>query len=656
MADKTKNSNNRQFIVSVIFVFVSILCAISASIWLWQLSQQQEQKLIQNTAVAKSELIRHQFLNSLPSILKALERMRNRWIARQGPPFEEWKLDAQNYVNDNAGLRAVEWVNKQYIVKWVVPLRGNEAAVDLNLTFEKHRKEALDKARLTNTHTISKPIDLVQGGKGFLAYFPIVYDDKFEGFILGVFGIEEMMESLLPTKLTDNFNIRVYSNEALMFEKAQHNVPYNEKTGARTHFIQYGVAWELLVWPKSNTAFAENSIIPTASLILAISISALAGLSLFFALRYSYSERSLRIKEAEHRATLNNAIDGIITIDTQGVIRTINDAVLVIFGYQREELIGENIKILMPEPYQSEHDDYLLNFLSTREAKIIGKGRRVEGKRMSGEIFPMDLGVSSFHINDREYFCGVIRDITLQLTLEQEKEKLITDLKRSNEELDSFAYIASHDLKEPLRAIQNHAQFLLEDYTSLLDEEGIYKLNRLVYLSGRMEQLISELMYYSRLGREKHAYVEVNMNDLVSQVLNRLNEAIVAQHVTVTLNTLPTIYGDKVRLEELFYNLITNAYKYNTSSNKQIHIGFDEYTKNGAFFVKDNGIGIHEQFKTDVYRIFKRLNSSKKFGEGTGAGLTFAKKIVEQHHGEIWFESELNKGTCFYFTVNKERQ
>ena len=267
-------------------------------------------------------------------------------------------------------------------------------------------------------------------------------------------------------------------------------------------------------------------------------------------------------------------------------------------------------------------------------------------------------------------FTGIVRDITERKEAEREAEessknlavanKMLevtnVELKRSNEELDDFAYIASHDLKEPLRAIHNHSRFLIEDYEGNLDEEGVKKLHRLTFLAKRMEKLISDLLYFSRLGRQDLARKDTNLNDVIDDIRNTLHGTLEEQHVVINMtDALPTVFCDTVRVTELFRNLIVNAIKYNDSSEKQIEIGFDDSygpnNDNHVFYVKDNGIGIDSEFHKEIFRIFKRLNNKKQYGPGTGSGLTFVKKIVEQHGGKIWIESESGNGTVFYFTL-----
>jgi signal transduction histidine kinase len=229
------------------------------------------------------------------------------------------------------------------------------------------------------------------------------------------------------------------------------------------------------------------------------------------------------------------------------------------------------------------------------------------------------------------------------------------ELDQSNRELDDFAYIASHDLKEPLRGIHNFSSFLLEDYGGKLDDEGRSKLETLMRLTRRMETLIDSLLQYSRLGRVDLAIDRVDLNEIVAEILDSLAISLREEKVDVRVpRPLPVVRADRVRVGEIFYNLIVNAMKYNDKAEKWIEVGWRESPGGPAvFYVRDNGIGIPEKHQDAVFRIFKRLHGRDKYGGGTGAGLTIVKKIVERHHGRIWVESSAGEGTAFYFTLQE---
>jgi light-regulated signal transduction histidine kinase (bacteriophytochrome) len=238
---------------------------------------------------------------------------------------------------------------------------------------------------------------------------------------------------------------------------------------------------------------------------------------------------------------------------------------------------------------------------------------------------------------------------------ERELAERNEELHRSNQDLDDFAYIASHDLKEPLRGIHNFAVFLLEDYGERFDADGLSKLETLTRLSRRMEALIDSLLHFSRLGRVDLAIDDVDLNEVVAEVVDSLAIHLAESGIEVRLpRPLPVVRCDRVRVRELLYNLIVNAAKYNDKPEKHIEIGFVETGTTPAFYVRDNGIGIQEKHFESIFRIFKRLHGRDKFGGGTGAGLTIVKKIVERHNGRIWVESTFGEGTTVYFTLAKE--
>ncbi|MFL9818497.1 ATP-binding protein [Tolypothrix campylonemoides VB511288_2] len=233
------------------------------------------------------------------------------------------------------------------------------------------------------------------------------------------------------------------------------------------------------------------------------------------------------------------------------------------------------------------------------------------------------------------------------------------ELERSNHELDAFSYIASHDLKEPLRGIHNYSTFLLEDYAKILDEPGVSKLETLVRLTKRMEDLINALLHFSRLGRQELNVELIDFNELVQNVNEIFCMSLGNSNINIRIpKPLPVIKGDRILLEEVLINLIGNGFKYNESPEKWVEIGHLDSVNEQTFpvwtfYVKDNGIGIREKHLETIFRIFKRLHAPGKYGGGTGAGLTIVKKIIERHNGKIWVESAESQGSTFYFTLPK---
>lgn len=358
------------------------------------------------------------------------------------------------------------------------------------------------------------------------------------------------------------------------------------------------------------------------------------------------------------RAVVDHAVDGLITSGITGRINAFNPACERLFGYTAEEMIGENVAKLLPgDDGEIDANSRALAFMAAATSE--GETREFTACRKDGSLFTVELSISAFPLDGVQHFSAIIRDVTKRKEAEEELRNHTQALERSNKELDDFAYIASHDLKEPLRGIHNHSRFLLEDNAEKLDQDSVGRLNRLVYLSQRMERLVNDLLYFSRLGRQELAIQPTELGSVITDIESTLDVFLAERGAKIVVpQKLPTIVCDKPRVTELFRNLITNAIKYNDKAEKIVEIGWlplyrnaeGKVTRNVAF-VRDNGRGIDKEFHTEIFRIFKRLQGGKEGEEGTGVGLTFVKKIVERHGGRIWLESEKGAGTTFYFTL-----
>lgn len=235
--------------------------------------------------------------------------------------------------------------------------------------------------------------------------------------------------------------------------------------------------------------------------------------------------------------------------------------------------------------------------------------------------------------------------------------RLNAELDERNRQLDSFAYVASHDLKEPLRGISNYSNFLLEDCADQLDDQGIAYLRTMMRLTERMESLLDSLLYYSRLSRGELKSRKVDMGAVLQDALEMLIVRVQESGASIiTPRPLPETHGDADRLGEVMANLISNAIKYNDKPKAEIEVGWSEGDENTApfFYVKDNGIGIAQEHRQLVFQIFKRLHGRDEYGGGVGAGLTIVRKIIERHGGRIWLESEPGHGTTFFFTLTPD--
>lgn len=431
-----------------------------------------------------------------------------------------------------------------------------------------------------------------------------------------------------------------------------------------------------------RSLFVSAAAILTGIVVSALLLRRILGTLRSATLRRECTEAALRRSESRLRAILDASIDPIATIGADGIIRSASRAFGRVFGREAADLVGRNVKLLMPEPVRSQHDAYLERYLKTGTPTVLGRLREVEAERRDGTTFPCEVWINAVEVDEGEepLFCGVLRDITERKRGEQrlqqyashlevanlelaDSSKTLHDvnaqLRRSNEDLDAFASVASHDLKEPLRGIHNYARFLIEDYGDRLDAEGASRLETLARLAARLSTMIDALLEFSRLGRAGLEVSRTDLHTVVGEVVESLQVMLQERKAEVRIvGNLPTVLCSGPLVAEVFRNLIENAVKYNDRSDPWVEIGVQEPAISGrsvpVFTVRDNGIGIRERHFDAVFRLFKRLNGRDQFGQGTGMGLTIVKKIVERHGGEVWIESSVGEGSMFLFTLCRE--
>ncbi len=371
-------------------------------------------------------------------------------------------------------------------------------------------------------------------------------------------------------------------------------------------------------------------------------------------------EQRLHEAKEEFQATFEQAAVGIGHVSPDGRWRMVNRKLCAILGFTPEELLARRIQEVT-HPAHLERSLAKAQELAANPARSTYQMEKQYLRKDGGAVW-VNHTVSL--VRDEEgrpkYYISVIEDIQARKEMEDALRERTELLVRSNKELDDFAYIASHDLKEPLRGIMSYSTFLLEDYGGLLDSEGRDKLKTMGDLAGRLSALTDDLLTYSRVGRLELARRPVDLNRLVEDVLATLQLSLEREQAAVLLpKPLPTVVCDAVRMREVYFNLISNALKYNDKKEKWIEVGALRRWNDPAqtvFYVCDNGIGIRDKHIDKVFTMFKRLHNGSKFGGGTGAGLAIVKKIIERHGGHIWLESAEGEGTIFCFTLPGEQE
>ena len=359
-----------------------------------------------------------------------------------------------------------------------------------------------------------------------------------------------------------------------------------------------------------------------------------------------------RLREKDHFNThIQESLRALLMVlDQNNRIITLNTAAEHILGVNLKEVGGTDFfKLDLPVQFDGLADG-LRRVRETRETMYV---EGLEYLTSEGELGYLALTYVPLE-DDYEKVTGIIalgEDITQRIQLEEQLEAKAAELAHSNKELESFTYVVSHDLKEPLRSISAFSTFLLEDYKEKLDEQGIEYLAILVRSADRMRHLIEDLLELSRIGRVREKAIWVDLNALIPEVTEDLSTAIEERRVHLRIEPeLPEVYGEKVRVHQLFANLISNAIKFNTNPSPEVEVGFRPGTRTNTFYVKDNGPGIDSRYHEKIFQIFQRLGLRDEV-EGTGAGLTICRKIVEDLGGQLWVESQEGQGANFLFTM-----
>jgi hypothetical protein len=353
---------------------------------------------------------------------------------------------------------------------------------------------------------------------------------------------------------------------------------------------------------------------------------------------------------AELAAIVESSDDAIIGKTLNGVITTWNGGAERIFGYTAAEVIGKNVLMLIPPEHQHE------------EAGIqqrLARGERIEHFETvrvakTGATIDVSLSISPIR-NSAGIIVGaskIVRDITARKRIDESLARHAEELARSNLELERFAYVASHDLQEPMRTVRSFAQLLQRRCADKLTGDGEEYLRFITDGVQRMQTLINDLLANSRVTSQGAAFAPADCNQIIASVLENLHASIEQQQATVSVDLLPTVIGDATQLGQVFQNLLINAIKFHDTQPPIIQVSVMDAPLEWQFSVRDNGIGIAPQYFERIFIIFQRLHTIEEYG-GTGIGLAICKKIVERHGGRIWVESRVGEGSAFHFTIQK---
>ncbi len=542
------SANEGRFLFQWLPVIIGV-GVLTGTMLLWRVSVALERANIEKMVLLKTATLRANTNDRIESHIQALMRMANRW-AMHGPPSKmEWESDAGLYVKHYGVYRSIMWVDPTLRARWVAPFKGNESEIGRYLGDDLGGSKALEAAREKRDAWISPAVP-EKGGDVFAAYIPIfipIFNHRFDGFIVGVFDVRSLFDTILKDEDIKGYDVSVSSNGSVIYTSG--GAPGGWAREARVRL--YGADFTVKIWPKADYLAGARSILPSVILASGILVSFLLALVGHFG------------EKAQERASISEAANA----------------------------------------------------------------------RLEHEIFQRRRAEEELKAN--------------YAVIERNSE----ELKRSNAELEQFASVVSHDLQEPLRVISGYLQLLSRRYKGKLDESAEEFIRFSVEGAARMQNIISDLLAYSRVGSRTKNLSSVDCSEIVDLTKKNLGRVIQENGAVITSGPLPTVNADASQLGHLFMNLVGNAIKYRGDETPSVHISAKALPEEWLFSVADNGIGIDPAYSEKIFEMFQRLHGKGSKYTGTGIGLAICKKVVENHGGRIWIESTPGRGSTFFFTL-----
>ncbi len=580
-------------------------------------------------------------------------------------------------LNDYVIMDSVRLTGKQvaptrdvhYPIYYAEPMQGNEMVLGYDLASSESRLALLRESARQRAVRATPVLDLVQGGSGISVVVPLFKQESGRylllGFTQGVYLVERIFHKALDSAFFDEDQILLRISDAtpgstpkLLFSTQGEWDETMQPLHTRPLSFA-GRQFQIELFPSAVTG--PEGWLPWGVLLVGLLLSLLLSQYLRVLMHREYRVRK-QVEQRTHdllqsqrttHAILQSAANAMITIDQDGLISHFNVAAEQLFGYRRQEVEGENVKLLMPEPYRSQHDSYLRRYHETGEARIVGTSREIVACRKDGTEFPILLSVGETQVDDRPLYIGSIEDLTLRKQAEQALIEAKEVAERTNRQKSEFLNMMSHELRTPLTVILGYLP-LLKQPELLPAPEAIADIVEDIDSSGQhLLTLINELLDISKIeaGRMTLRPERIEVSEAVAEVVARLGKSAGDKGIKLGNQVdAGVVEADVVRLRQILINLIGNAIKF--TDRGEVNVG--SVAKDGMIHISvcDTGRGIPESELDTVFEKFRQLDSSStRHGGGTGLGLAITKRLVELHGGKVRVSSQVGEGSCFTFTL-----
>jgi PAS domain S-box-containing protein len=642
------------------------IVAMISTLVLWQTFMLQQFFQIDRAVVVIGDTLNGRMQEILEEDILAFARMAERWNMRGGTPRPEWESDARAYVTDLSSIHLMGWADAALRLRWIVPLEGNEPTLNMDLSFEERRRTALTIARQQRSPWVTRTIDLVQGGKAIVVYTPVFPDNRFDGYIVGVFRIDDLFDELLGQDRNRQLVVQVYDGDEMICSRGS-PTPELNYWRHEMGFAHRGLDWRIVYWPSREMINSQFQPVPVAVLLGGIVLTGLLVLALELARRdrsqaqaMQHVNRALQASELRFRAMTDASPLGIFLTDENGEITYVNAV------YQRITGIDDPVRASAQWRELVHPEDRERVFAAWRE---VGRSKQVfsiihRGLRPDGTVVWVSIKAAAVEIDERfTGFVGTIEDITEAKQAEAELARARDAALESMRLKSEFLANMSHEIRTPMNGVIGMTGLLLE--TDLTPEQREFAETTRQSAESLLA-IINDILDFSKIeaGRLHFEEIDFDLRATVESTAEMLAESAHRKGVELLALVAPDVpvklRGDPGRLRQVLSNLLSNAVKFTQRGEVVVRVGCERETDDAAIIrveVSDTGIGISQDAQRLLFQPFVQADGSttRRFG-GTGLGLAIARQIVELMGGEVGLESQLGRGSTFWFTAGFAKQ
>lgn len=649
---------------------------ITISLILWQVMIQHESIHIRDITSAITKTVSKNIEKRLYSRIQGLSRMAKRWESRGSMPQNEWEADAKNYYVDYESFQAIEWVDSSAIVRWTYPLKGNEMVLNRDLSRDPVRYSALKAARETRQIQLTRCVELLQGGNGFLACVPLWVKGNYNGSIIGVFKIDKFLNSILDEQLFQNYVLSISEESKIIYESEPRKAPSNE--GAEDALVNQtnGLSWVVRLEPKQALVASEQTLLPNVVLGVGLLLSLLLTTAVHFAGRSQFLATEASMAEERLQLILEAGRTGAWDLDLLTDRAVLSRRHNKIFGYDGD-LPDWGAEKFFGHVYPEDLNKVKEAFQRARETGVNSFECRI--RRADGAIRWIGvLGKVFYDDNNHPVrMMGVVSDITERIELQKRVEAHAEELAKTNRDLEEakkkaevaaeskamFLANMSHEIRTPMNGVIGMIDLLMG--TPLTEEQRSFA-GTIQSCGESLLAIINDILDLSKIeaGMMNLEKLDFDLGVAIKGTIEMLAERASAKKIELSFRIRPDVplhlRGDPGRLRQVLTNLLNNAIKFTEQGEVVLRVIKQSDTSTHAlikFEIADTGIGIPKEAQTRLFQAFSQADEStaRKHG-GTGLGLAISRMLVENMKGRIGLESEPGKGSIFWFTAQFEKQ